>query len=116
MTDARLKPAGLIAFALGAFVAFASASQDCRAPGARVQWIADYCMLKMQTDDEIAVSGCIEKEMKKTFPSDCASNIHFKRSMCELRIRAGTRSGTVEQCLDDPAFRGRTVENNGIGS
>lgn len=73
-------------------------------------------MLKMETDDEIAVSGCIEDEMKRSFRSGCASNVHFKRSMCDLMIRAGTRSGTVEQCLRDPSFKGRTVRNKGVGA
>lgn len=106
----------LVLLALGSFATAAAAAPECAAPGEPVQWIADYCMLKMETDDEIAVSGCIEGEMKRSFPSACASNVHFKRSMCDLVVRAGTRSGTVEQCVGDPAFKGRTVENNGVGT
>jgi hypothetical protein len=108
--------ARLAALTLGALAIHAAAAPECMAPGVRIQWIADYCMLKMQTDDEIAASACIETEMRRSFPSSCASNLHFKRSMCELLVRAGTRPGTVEQCVQDSTFKGRTVENKGVGS
>jgi hypothetical protein len=92
------------------------AEAPCTAPGEPVQWVADYCMLKMETDDEIAVSGCIEEERKKSFSSACASNLHFKKGMCETMIRNGTKSGTVEQCVSDPTFKGRVVEAGGVGA
>jgi hypothetical protein len=93
----------------------ALAAPECLAKGEPIQWVADYCMLKMETDDEIAVSGCIEEESKKSFPDGCASNVHFKKSMCEVMVRAGTRKGSIEQCLKDPTFMGRTVEAGGVG-
>jgi hypothetical protein len=80
-----------------------------------VQWIADYCMLKMQTDDEIAVSDCVADESKRAFPSACASNTHFKTLMCEEVIRNGARPGPAERCVADPRFKGRTVERGGVG-
>lgn len=73
-------------------------------------------MLKMETDDEVAVSDCIEEERTKPFSSNCASNLHFKRNMCELMIRNGTRPGTVDQCVKDSTFKGRTVEAGGVGA
>lgn len=88
----------------------------CAVAGEPVQWVADYCMLTMETDDEIAVSGCIERERKKPFATDCASNQYFKKAMCEVMIRNGTKTGTVDQCLKDPRFRGRVVEAGGVGS
>jgi len=91
-------------------------SAHCAAPGEPVQWAADYCMLKMETDDEIAVSGCIEEERNKRFPSACASNLHFKRNMCELVVRHGTRPGTVDQCVKDPTFKGRVVAAGEVGT
>jgi hypothetical protein len=91
------------------------AEGQCAAVGEPIQWIADYCMLKMQTDDEIAVSDCIEEQRKKSFPSSCASNLHFKRSMCETMISNGTKIGTVDQCVKDPTFKGRVVEKGGVG-
>jgi hypothetical protein len=88
---------------------------DCTVKGEPIQWAADYCMLKMQTDDEIAVSGCIDEEMKKAPAAACDRTAHFKRGMCEAMIGAGTRGGTVPECVDDPAFKGRTVEAGGVG-
>ena len=105
-----------IAVALGASSAAVGAETQCAAEGEPVQWVADYCMLKMETDDEIAVSGCIEEERKKSFLSNCASNLHFKTHMCELMVRNGTRSGTVDQCAKDPTFKGRVVEAEGVGA
>jgi hypothetical protein len=105
-----------LAVALGASSARAESEAQCAAVGEPVQWVADYCMLKMETDDEIAVSGCIEEEKKKSFPSTCASNLHFKRNMCELMVRNGTRPGTVDQCVKDPTFKGRVVEAGGVGA
>jgi hypothetical protein len=101
---------------IAVFPMSAGAAPECLAKGEPVQWVADYCMLKMETDDEIAVSGCIEEEMKKSFPTSCTRNLHFKKNMCEIMVRVGTRLGTVEQCVNDPAFQGRTVENDGVGA
>ena len=88
----------------------------CAAEGEPIQWVADYCMLKMETDDEIAVSGCIEEERKKSFPDSCASNLHFKKNMCEAMIRNGTKDGSIEKCVNDPTFKGRVVEAGGVGA
>jgi len=97
-----------------AWATLVGADNRCVAEGEPVQWVADYCMLKMETDDEIAVSGCIEEERKKSFPN--ASNLHFKKGMCEAMIRNGTKSGTVDQCVKDPTFKGRVVEAGGVGA
>lgn len=94
----------------------AQTAASCPADGETIQWVADYCMLKMETDDEIAVSGCIEEERKVRFANDCASNLHFKKLMCELMIHNGTRNGTMDACVNDPAFKGRTVEAGGVGA
>ena len=91
------------------------AAPACTAAGKPVQWIADYCMLKMETDDEIAVSGCIEQERRAGFADTCAAKLHYKKRMCEMMIASGTRSGTREQCVRDRAFMGRTVEAGGVG-
>jgi hypothetical protein len=101
---------------LAAIAISTEAKTPCAIEGEPIQWIADYCMLKMETDDEIAVSGCIEEQSKQTFPTACASNAHFKKLMCEGMIHAGTRGGTPEQCIKDPAFKGRTVEAGGVSN
>jgi hypothetical protein len=105
----------LLALVFIAGVSPAIAATPCLAPGEPIQWRADYCMLKMETDDEIAVSGCIEQERKRRFAHSCASNTHFKKRMCELMIQNGTKAGTVDRCVQDRAFKGRTVENGAVG-
>jgi catechol 2,3-dioxygenase-like lactoylglutathione lyase family enzyme len=89
---------------------FKVAATPCLAPGEPVQWRAGYCMLQMETDDEIAVSDCMEREGKRGFRNACASNMRFKRRMCALTVQNGTRAGTIEQCVKDPNFKGRTVQ------
>jgi hypothetical protein len=105
-----------VAVAITAWSMRIGADNGCAADGEPVQWVADYCMLKMATDDEIAVSECIEEETKRIFPDSCASNLHFKRSMCEVVVSNGTRTGTVDQCVQDPTFKGRVVEAGGVGT
>jgi len=91
------------------------AGVTCAVPGDPIHWIADFCMLRMETDDEIAVSACIEQERKARFADTCARKLHFKTRMCDMMIRNGTRSGTRRQCTRDPAFMGATVEAGGVG-
>lgn len=87
----------------------------CAIEGDRIHWIADYCMAKLQTDDEIAASACIEAASRMAFPDECAARRHYKRALCEMVIANGARSGSVEKCLDDPGFVGPTVEHQGVG-
>ena len=89
---------------------------ECLVKGESIQWIADYCMLRMETDDEIVVSGCIDEESKKSFPSGCASNLYYKTKMCEIMVASGTRQGSVEPCSKDPSIKGRTVQAGGVGA
>ena len=111
----RVRPKQALALAWLTAASLAAAASPCPAPGEPIQWRADYCMLKMETDDEIAVSACIEAEGRRRFPDACASNTHFKQRMCELMVRGGTRAGTVQRCILDPTFNGRTVRNGGVG-
>jgi len=104
------------ALALLTGMPLANAAALCLAPGEPIQWRADYCMLKLQTDDEIAVSECIEQEGKRRFVNACASNTHFKKRMCELMIQNGTKAGSLDDCIKDRAFKGRTVQNGGVGA
>lgn len=113
----RLQRAGrALLAALAAVPLLADAGPACVADGEPIQWISDYCMLAMETDDEIAVSGCIEEHRKISFRDACAGNTHFKRGMCERMLRSGSRAGTLEQCVNDPAFKGRTVAAGGVGA
>lgn len=112
---AKAAAATVLAWAVLASPFAAVAAGRCSVPGEPLHWIVDYCMLTLETDDEIAASSCIEQEGKRRWRSACASNTHFKKRMCEVMVRSGTRSGTVDQCVRDPSFKGRTVERRGVG-
>ena len=81
----------------------------------KTHWIADYCMSKLETDDEIAASSCIGKELKRKFRSDCAAKLHYKRAMCGLVIDGKQRGDNLESCVADKSFVGTTVRNRGVG-
>ena len=104
-----------LAAAVLAWAGGAAAQPPCPAPGDPIHWIADYCMLKLETDDEIVASGCIARESRRHFATACAANTWFKRRMCQALIRSATREDGVERCVRDPAFQGRTVRNRGVG-
>ncbi|MBI2308161.1 MAG: hypothetical protein HYU78_12745 [Rhodocyclales bacterium] len=80
-----------------------------------MQWIADYCMLALQTDDEIAASRCIEEHLARRFPSECDARTHYKRAMCGLHVAGGASGQSLEACMADPDFMGRTVRHGGVG-
>lgn len=89
-------------------------SPDCPVPGEPIQWVADYCMLQMQTDDEIAVSACIEENMRKAAANECARKQQYKRAMCDLFLADASTEATIKRCAEDPKFMGRTVRNGGV--
>ena len=53
----------LVAISLAAAALLAEAKTPCPAIGEPIQWIADYCMLKMETDDEIAASAWLTTDV-----------------------------------------------------
>lgn len=87
---------------------------DCP-PGAAEQWIADYCLFTQETDDLIAAMPCIDAASQRHFASDCARKRHFKAQLCRAVLAQGARHGSLAQCLDDPGFKGSTVEHDGSG-
>jgi hypothetical protein len=92
-----------------------AAAPRCALPGETIQWVADFCMAKMETDDEIAVSDCIERERKRLPNDACAAKTRMKRAMCTLAIARGHRSDGVERCVADRGYMGTTVERGGVG-
>ena len=92
---------------------------DSRAPacpaGETIHWVADYCMARIGTDDEIAASDCIAEQSVGAFRSACAARLHFKRALCEMVVKNGSRAGTVDACVADPGFAGPTVRRGGVG-
>lgn len=87
----------------------------CPLPGEPVHWIADYCMAEIGTDDEIAASDCIHRQLARKFENACQAKLHFKRMLCRLMLDQGTIQGQIERCLNDPSFQGRTVRQDGGG-
>lgn len=45
---------------------------------------------------------------------DCAAKRHYKRELCRWAISYG-HPGTIDSCVADPQFMGRTVRNGGVG-
>ncbi len=88
---------------------------DCSIPGEPLHWIADACMARLGTDDEIAASDCIAKEARVPFTSGCETKVHYKRELCTWSVERGTHAGPVDACLADPGFAGATVRNGGVG-
>jgi hypothetical protein len=88
---------------------------ECPIEGDRIHWIADYCMSKLETDDEIPASNCIDEEIRTRFRDECVARRHYKRALCELAIARNSRSGSLERCLHDKRFAGPTVRNKGVG-
>jgi hypothetical protein len=88
---------------------------QCPIQGDSIHWIADYCMSKLETDDAIPASNCIDAEIGKRIRDECIAKRYYKRALCELAIARNSRSGSVERCLEDDGFAGRTVRNKGVG-
>ncbi|MEO8652908.1 MAG: hypothetical protein ABI409_02165 [Ramlibacter sp.] len=112
-----MRPAPWLALAVGLSAAaqVAAARPECPVAGAKIHWIADYCMSLLETDDEIPASPCIAQELDKAFTSDCAAKLHYKRAMCARSIRLGHRRDDIDGCLADPNFVGATVRRGGVG-
>lgn len=105
----------LMALALAACAAPGERGGSCPVPGDPIHWVVDYCMFEVESDDEIAASDCIERERDIPGRDGCAGKLHYKRRLCEGMVRLGLRPGSVGDCVQDPAFRGRTVERGGVG-
>ena len=80
-----------------------------------MHWIADYCMSKVESDDEIVAGPCINEEIRVRFRSDCAAKLHYKRALCRQALARGDRTGTLKDCIEDRGFAGSTVRNGGVG-
>jgi hypothetical protein len=98
---------------LGASCA-ASAAPPCPR-GETIQWVADWCMARIGTDDEIAASDCIAREQRRKFASACSAKTHYKRALCRIVIANGSRRDSAARCAADPEFSGATVRDGGVG-
>lgn len=113
--NATLRLFSISGFALCSYLPAQGSEPACPIPGEPVQWIADYCMAGIGTDDEIAASDCIHQQLERKFEDACRAKLHFKRALCQLMLDQGTVQGPIERCLNDPSFQGRTVRQGGGG-
>jgi hypothetical protein len=90
-------------------------TRECSVAGTKIHWIADSCMSKLETDDEIAASSCINVELERVFTSDCVAKFYYKKTMCQLAISRKQRQDDINSCLADKEFKGSTVRNEGVG-
>jgi len=106
---------------LGLLIAISAAApasaqrRECPVEGTKTHWIVDYCMSKLETDDEIPASACIGEELKRAFKNDCAAKLYYKRAMCQQSISIRQRERSVGACVADKGFMGYTVRNKGVG-
>ncbi len=85
----------------------------CRIPGHAIQWIADYCMLRLETDDVIAASECIEAERRRRPRDTCAVKTRYKTEFCRLALERGAAKGSLHACVADRGFKGKSVAEGG---
>jgi hypothetical protein len=96
-------------------VANAGEPPSCPVPGKAVQWIADYCLARTETDDLIAAGPCIDEETASLDGTTaCAVKTRYKARLCRLLVGSGARSGTVAACASDPSFSGNIVRDNAV--
>jgi len=105
----------LLVAAISAATPVLAQPRECPAAGTKIHWMADYCMSKLETDDEIAASSCISVEAARVFTSDCVAKVYYKRTLCQLAISRKQRQGDINNCLADKTFMGSTVRNGGVG-
>lgn len=93
--------------------ATASSTDVCPIPGKFEQWQADFCLFESETDDIIAAQPCLDRESRRVRVDDCEEKRHYKRALCKLVVERGLRSGSVEDCFNDPTFSGSIVRSGG---
>ena len=87
---------------------------ECPVQGELVHWIADWCMLTIGTDDEIAAGDCVAKELEVASKDACRAKLKYKSAMCGVVI-ARDAGGSLASCVADHSFAGSTVRNGGVG-
>ena len=111
----RLPLQPLLLAAITAATPVFAQTRECSVAGTKIHWVADYCMSKLETDDEIAASSCINVELARVFMSDCEAKFYYKKTMCQLAISRKHRQDNIKSCLADKEFKGSTVRNGGVG-
>ena len=90
------------------------ASDDCELTGSAYQWLADYCLLKLETDDLVAAQKCIDDESNISFQNECDQKLHYKLLMCRSATARKIYIESERMCVGDPNFMGHIVRKNGL--
>ena len=85
---------------------------DCEIPGESGQWVADYCLAAVQTDDLVAAQPCIDHERNRHHGEECAMRREYKQDWCRLVVRNGARAGSFAECIGDPHAAGAIVKGS----
>lgn len=97
------------------FLVISVLAEDCQVKGPKIQWLADYCMYQLDTDDVLEIEACMNDDAKNDYQDDCAAKIKYKRKMCKIAIEEEEIDMRVQECLNDESFMGATVKKGGIG-
>lgn len=96
------------------FIALNAQPEDCEIPGKAIQWIADYCMYEVESDDLLdeKVQICLEQNRGYTVEDTCENKKDYKMKICILLAARGDYNGNAEICFNDMEFIPATVKNN----
>ena len=86
------KPHGTnMRFSLSFFLALTASlpalAGECPVKGPRIQWQADYCMWKMESDDIITADPCMREDAKRHYRDDCEAKKYYQRKMYRIESR-----------------------------
>ncbi len=105
----------LTIYLLTLFLIMPAFAEDCQIKGLKIQWLTDYCMYILDTDDVLEIQTCMDDDGKNDYEDDCAAKIKYKRKMCKIAIEEEQITMRVQECLNDESFMGPTVKDSGIG-
>jgi hypothetical protein len=103
----RYHAASLIA---GLLIFMASSAWSCEIPGYAEDWAIDYCMVLIDTDDEMDF-GVLKCLTNMDIDDSCETVAFYKTEYCKLLIADGNYSGSTQSCQDDRSIMGPTVKS-----
>jgi hypothetical protein len=94
-------------------IAFAAPAK-CSVAGEVEQWIADFCMYSVATDDlaHPDVVACINKQPEARAVAACKAKTKYKAKICAIVVQGRSYPGSVKQCLKNESFSGPTVRGS----
>jgi hypothetical protein len=55
----------------------------------------------------------MKQEAAIMFRSNCSEKLHYKRALCQMDMAYDSQYSSVEHCVNDPGFVGKTVRDGG---